>query len=135
MNKIVKAAAAGLLTAAAFAPVSGVLAANQQPTPARASIPFVNFGGIRDWQADGDKGLWVEDAHRQWFYASLVGPCVGLDFAYSIVFDAQPMDTLDRFSSVILPGWGRCYFGSFSVSEGPPAKRSPDADDSAAAQG
>ncbi|MFC4314043.1 DUF6491 family protein [Steroidobacter flavus] len=123
MNKIIKAA--GLL---ALVPLSGVLAADKPAAP-RASIPFVNFGGIRDWQADGDKGLWVEDAHRQWYYADLVGPCVGLDFAYSIVFDAQPMDTLDRFSSVILPGWGRCYFNSFAVSDGPPAHKSDEAAD------
>ncbi len=126
MNKILQALTAGLLAAAAFAPLSGALADDGQSAAPQVSIPFVSFGGVRNWQADGDKGLWVEDAHRQWYYASLVGPCVGLDFAYTIAFDGRPMDTLDRFGSVILPGWGRCYFSSFTLSDGPPPRHKTD---------
>lgn len=133
MKNIIKAAAAGLLTVAALAPVTGVLAADQPAAP-RASIPFVNFGAIRDWQADGDKGLWVEDMHQQWYYAELIGPCVGLDFAYAIGFDVRPLDTLDRFGAVIVPGYGRCNFASFSASNGPPPRhRTGKASDAAAA--
>jgi hypothetical protein len=72
--------------------------------------------------------------HRQWYYAGLMGPCVGLDFAYAIGFDVRPLDTLDRFGAVIVPGWGRCNFSSFSASDGPPG-RHKTSDTVAAAQG
>jgi hypothetical protein len=121
MNNIVKGLTTGLLTASALVPLSGVLAAGQPAAP-QAAIPFVNFGGIYNWQADGTKGLWVQDSRKHWYYAALMGPCVGLDFANTIGFDVHPMDTLDRFSAVIVPGWGRCNFSSLSVSNGPPAR-------------
>lgn len=121
MNNIVKGLATGLLTATALLPASGVLAAGPSDAP-QASIPFVNFGGIYNWQADGTKGLWVQDSRKHWYYAALMGPCFGLDFANTIGFDVHPMDTLDRFGAVIVPGWGRCNFMSLTVSGGPPAK-------------
>ncbi len=89
---------------------------------ATASIPFANRGGIRDWQADKDRGLWVQDAHRTWYYAKFMGPCIGLNFANSIGFDTRPIGTFDRFSSVFVPGTGRCTVQSFTVSEGPHAE-------------
>jgi uncharacterized protein DUF6491 len=85
----------------------------------QASIPFVNFGGIRDWQADEDRGLWIQDAHRNWYYAKLMGPCFGLNFATTIGFDARPMDTFDRFSAIIVPREGRCMVQSLTPSAGP----------------
>lgn len=89
-----------------------------------ASIPFVNFGSsIRDWHADGVNGLWVQDARRQWYYAKLIGPCHGLDFAVRVGFETRAVDTLDRFATVLVPGEGRCAIQSFTKSEAPPAKQ------------
>jgi hypothetical protein len=94
-----------------------------------ASIPFVNFGSsIRDWQADGVNGLWVQDARRQWFYAKLIGPCHGLDFAIRVGFDTRAVDTLDRFATVVVPGEGRCAIQSFTKSEAPAGKKGKGAD-------
>src|SRR5688500_16175850 len=98
-------------------------AANLERGP-EASIPFVNFGSsIRDWQADGVNGLWVQDARRQWFYAKLIGPCHGLDFAIRVGFDTRAVDTLDRFATVVVPGEGRCAIQSFTKSEAPAGEK------------
>jgi hypothetical protein len=87
----------------------------------QASIAFVNSGAsVRRWQADEDTGIWVQDAHQQWYYASLIGPCQGLDFAVRIGFETRGVDTLDRFASVIVPGYTRCQIESFTRSEAPP---------------
>jgi hypothetical protein len=91
---------------------------------AEASIPFVNLGSsIRDWHADGTRGIWVQDAHRQWYYAKLTAPCLGLDFAVRVGFETRGPDTLDRFSTLVVPGEGRCAFQSFTKSEAPAGKR------------
>jgi len=85
-----------------------------------ASIPFVNAGSsIRNWQADGDQGLWVQDAHRQWYYARLMSTCLGLDFTLRVGFETRGIDNLDRFATVIVPGYGRCPIESFTKSDAP----------------
>jgi hypothetical protein len=87
------------------------------------SIPFANHGGIRDWEADRDRGVWIQDIHRQWYYAKLIGPCIGLNFAQSIGFDTHPMGRFDKYSSIIVPGTGRCTVQSFTLSDGPKADK------------
>jgi Family of unknown function (DUF6491) len=87
------------------------------------SIPFANHGGIRDWQADKDRGLWVQDVHRKWYYASLMAPCTGLSFAQTIGFDTRPMGSFDRWSAIIVPRYGRCIVQNFTPSDGPPRKQ------------
>jgi polyisoprenoid-binding protein YceI len=89
----------------------------------QASIPFVQYGAIRNWQADKNRGLWIQDSHRNWYYAKLMGPCFGLDFAHTIAFDTRPMGTFDRFSSIIVPHEGRCAVQSFVPSDAPPRKQ------------
>ena len=121
-----------ILGAALLAGASGAFA-SEAITP-RASIPFANHGGIRDWKADRDQGLWVQDVHRQWYYAKLMGPCTGLNFAQTIGFDTHPLGRFDQFSAIVVPGsgGGRCTVQSFTVSGAPPsgkakANAAPDA--------
>ena len=104
----------------ALAPFTGSFAANLA-TP-DASIPFANRGGIRDWQADRTQGLWIQDVHRKWYYAKLLGPCIGLNFATSLGFDTRPLGTFDRFSAIIVPREGRCVVQSLMPSGPPPTK-------------
>jgi hypothetical protein len=87
------------------------------------AIPFANHGGIRDWAADHDKGLWVQDAHRRWYYAKLMGPCFGLSFAQSIGFDTHPMGRFDKFSAIVVPGSGRCTVQSLTASDPPKSEK------------
>ena len=87
------------------------------------SIPFAQHGGIRDWKADRDRGLWIQDTRRHWHYAQFMGRCSGISFATTIAFDTHPIGTFDRFSSVYVPYGGRCSLQSVTASEGPPRKK------------
>jgi len=121
MNTFTKMPCAAAIAAITLLPLGAALAAGNAVAP-EAQIPFVNHGGIYDWKADEDKGLWIEDIHRNWYYATFMAPCVGLDFAIRLAFDARPLDTFDRFSAIFVPGWGRCAVQTFTASEGPPPR-------------
>jgi hypothetical protein len=122
MNTTLNIRALAAVAALTIAPIGASFAATLTDTVPQASIPFVSFGGINDWQADHDRGLWVQDLHRHWYYATFMGPCQGLNFTNSIGFDARHTDTFDRFSTVIVPGWGKCALTSFTASD-PPANK------------
>jgi hypothetical protein len=96
--------------------------AESNATKTEAAIPFANRGGIRDWQADRDRGLWVQDVHGKWYYATLMAPCIGLNFANSIGFDTRPIGTFDRFSAIVVPRSGRCAVTSLAPSGAPPSR-------------
>ncbi|MEJ1963321.1 MAG: DUF6491 family protein [Gammaproteobacteria bacterium] len=108
--------------AAALAAIAGTAGAAPPAAPEPA-IPFANHGGIYDWSADRDQGLWVQDIHRQWYYAKLMGPCIGLNFAQTLGFDTHPLGRFDRFSAIVVPGTGRCVVQSLSLSDGPRAAK------------
>lgn len=86
------------------------------------SIPFANHGGIRDWQADRDRGLWIQDSFGKWYYAAVMSPCIGLNFANSIGFDTRPMGSFDKFSYIVVPREGRCAIQTLRPSGAPPTK-------------
>jgi hypothetical protein len=90
--------------------------------PQEASIPFANQGGIRDWQADSDRGIWVKDNHNRWYYGRFMGPCNGLQFVEAVRFRTSPSGSLDRWSSLRARDTGNCSFTSFVHSDGPPRK-------------
>lgn len=97
------------------------LAAPHASLPPQASIPFVNHNGIRDWHAADSRTLYVQDARRQWYRATLFSPCLDLPFAQSIGFETRGLDTFDRFSSIRVRG-DRCQVSSLERSEAPPPK-------------
>lgn len=107
--------ALGLAGAPAFAQPP----AHAAPT-AEASIPFVNFGGIRDWRAEGDRTIYLQDRARHWYKATLMNRAIDLPFAQAIGFDTGPIDRFDDFSSVIVDGQ-RYAVQSLVRVAGPPA--------------
>jgi hypothetical protein len=109
------------------APLRLVLA-DSNPTRVEASIPFASRGGIRDWTADGDRGLWVQALSRQWYYAQFMGHCTGLGFATAIGFDTGRQSVFDRWSTVVVPGYSRCLIASLTPSDGPPRKQRAQTD-------
>ena len=113
-----------LALGAAAALAGGAIAAEgaSKPAPAvQASIPFVDHRNLRDWQADGKDGLWIQDQRRNWYYAKVLGPCIGLDWALTIGFDTGGASgQLDKFSSIIVPDEGRCQITSLTRSDAPP---------------
>jgi hypothetical protein len=114
-----------LLAAAALAaPVS----AKPAPAPApsgplgrEVQIPFVNFGGVRNFHADGRDAVYLQDRSRRWYRATLIGPCLGLPFANAIGIDSRGSTVVDRFATLIVEG-DRCKIDSLTRSDGPPKK-------------
>src|SRR5262245_54634578 len=89
-------AGAGLaLTAFAAEPAA-------RPRGPEAEIHFANLGGIWDWRADGDKGLYVQGRDRQWYYATLMSPCFDLPFAERVGFVTEPGGDFDKFSAILV---------------------------------
>ena len=124
-----------LLSGGCLLMLSGKVAAAEEQHE-HASIHFVNYHGIRDWQADGQNSLFVQDNRKQWYRATFWTPCFDLPFAVGIGFMPGSMDELDEWSSVVVRG-ERCMFKTFEKSgpPPPPEKRSkaPAKDDKAPA--
>jgi hypothetical protein len=98
-----------------------VAAASAAPSAREPSIPFVNHGGIRDWQAVDEETLYVQARNRDWYRAELIGPCLDLTFANAIGFETRGTDSFDRFSSIRVRGQ-RCAVKSLVKSDPPPSK-------------
>jgi hypothetical protein len=108
--------------AAASSLAASVSAAPPPAAPgAEASIPFVRFGGIQDFEARGDDIVYLQDRSRRWYRAQLNGPCLDLGWATAIGIDTHGSPTFDRFSALIVEG-RRCPIQSLTLS-GPPPKR------------
>ena len=85
-----------------------------------ASLPFAADGGIRNWQADGTQGIWVQGTSGSWYYGRFSFPCSGLPFKETLRFKFSPGGALDRWSEVSTREAGNCLFKSFETSAGPP---------------
>ena len=94
---------------------------SQQSAPQEASIPFVNQGGIRDWQAVGDDKIYVQASGGKWYLATLAAPSPDLPFATTIGFETGGIDRLDRFYSVVIAGMR--YPLQSLVESGPPPRK------------
>ena len=61
------------------------------------SIPFIGAIGLYNFEADGDRGVWLQDQRRNWYYAHMSGFCTGLSFANRIAVDTRfAGNSLDR---------------------------------------
>lgn len=87
-----------------------------------ASIIFPNHGAIRNFEADGDNGIWVEDQQRRWYYGSFFGSCRGLNFANAVGFDTGGLPRFDRFSKIITRD-DVCQLNRFVTSEKPLSRK------------
>jgi hypothetical protein len=99
--------------------------ASAQTTPADtgkpATIPFVRFGEIHDFEPDGTQGVYLETRARKWYYASVYGPCTNLPFAARIGVDTRfAGDQLDSSGTLLVDG-DRCRIEKL-VESGPPPK-------------
>jgi hypothetical protein len=83
-----------------------------------AEIPFAHFDAIRNFEADGDDGIWLEDRQRRWYYATLLGPCTNLNFVQAIGYDTRGTTTFDKFSTIIVEGQ-RCAISSLVTADKP----------------
>lgn len=83
-----------------------------------ARINFPNQGAIRNFEADGNEGIWLEDRQRRWYYAELLGGCQELNFAQAIGFDTRGSVTFDKFSTIIVAG-DKCQVASLVTANKP----------------
>jgi hypothetical protein len=100
-----------------------------KPTPHKwpelgveASIVFPNYGAIRNYEPDGDKGIWIEDQQRRWYYGAFLGSCQGLNFSQAIGFDTGGLSRFDRFSKIITRD-DVCQLNSLVTSEKPLSRK------------
>ena len=121
---ITLATAMGVAAAAFAAPAS----AQQHPSshsPPEASIPFVSFRNVRDFEADGRYAVYLQDQRRNWYHATLLQPCFDLPFVHKIGVDTRGGNNVDQFSTLIVGG-DRCRIESL-VRSGPPPKKAKKA--------
>lgn len=105
-----------------LASVSATAQTGQPPAGKEASIPFIRLNGIRDFEADGDDAVYLQDRARKWYRASLVGPCSGLPFATRIAVDTRfGGNSLDRTGTLLVDG-EKCRLLDL-VTSGPPPKK------------
>lgn len=81
-------------------------------------IIFPNYGAIRNFEPDGNDGIWLEDRQRRWYYGEIAGSCPDLNFAQSIGFDTRGAPNFDKFSSIIVRG-DKCQLTTLVTSEKP----------------
>ena len=89
--------------------------------PGLASIDFVGRGGIRDWHADDDRGIFLRDRANRWYYAAFRHSCPGVLFNPTIAFDTNGFDRFDR-SSLVVTQTEVCAVESVDHSAAPAAK-------------
>src|SRR5215469_17005756 len=88
-----------------------------------STTTFLSRAQLRNWLADGERGLWIQTIDLKWFYARFTHACHGLSATNSLSFDTRGSDTISSTSAVVVPGSGRCTVLSFLPSQGPPQSR------------
>lgn len=86
----------------------------------------VHRADMRNWLADGERGLWIQAGNSGWYYARFSAACRGLNSTNSLAFDTGSSGDIDRTSSVVLPQGGRCKMQTLAPSAGPPENRNAD---------
>ncbi len=129
MSQFNRFAVATVFATAAFIASGGLQAVGQAvaaeeaaaSSGAETAIPFANRGGVRDWEAVGNDKLYIQDAQRKWYLATLATPAPDLPFATNIGFETKGIDRLDKFGTVVVAGT-RYPLKSLVSSGPPPAK-------------
>jgi len=86
------------------------------------SIPFIGTIGLYNFEPDSDRGVYLQDQQRRWYYARIAGVCTGLLYANRVAVDTRFNGTqLDCTGSLLVDGQ-RCAIDSLTASNGPPPK-------------
>lgn len=93
------------------------MAANPAPAPP-TRIPFANSGGIADWYARDEAGIFLLDQKGDWHYARFMSDCPRLPSLTDIAFDVGATGDFDAFSTVIADGM-RCKVDSLVAAPAP----------------
>jgi hypothetical protein len=116
------------LFAAALLPALALAGAAQAQTAGPhsgepASIPFITHGSVRTFQStpDGD-GIYIQNARRDWYYASFFSRCLDLPYAIRVGFDTFGGGPSLERGDTILADHQRCRIDQI-VHSGPPPKK------------
>lgn len=114
-----------VLSILALAITPAVVAA--EPAPPRevgveADISFPAHGGVRNFRADNDRGIWLEDRRRNWYYASFLGTCPDIRHAQAIGLETRGSARFDRFSKIIV-GNDVCAIATLVTADKPLPER------------
>ncbi len=96
-----------LILALALATAPFAIAAEDSPpreVGVEGEISFPALGGIRNFRADSDRGVWLEDRQRNWYYASFLGTCPEIRFAQGIGIDTRGSVRFDKYSKILVRG-------------------------------
>ncbi len=81
-------------------------------------IPFAALGGILNWVADGDSGIYIEGNRHQWYHAKLMSECLDLPYSERIGFVMEPDLSFNKFSAIVVKGHV-CQVKSMIKSDAP----------------
>lgn len=87
-----------------------------------ARIPFANFHSIHTFHPVSEDEVYLQDIRRNWYLATLNGPCFNIMSAIRIGVDTRFGDTVDNTSSFIVDG-EHCPIQSLVRSGPPPSRR------------
>lgn len=77
---------------------------------------------IRNFEADSDKGIWIEDIQRRWYYGAFKGRCTRLERARGIGYDTGGSSTFDKSSTIFVDD-DFCELTSFVTAEKPLSRK------------
>jgi len=113
------------ISLAGLAAVAQVPATDAGPQPRvveeEARIPFAGRSTIRTFRPVGNDVVYLQDNRRNWYRATLSGPCFNLDRSLRIGVDTRYGSTLDNTSSFIVGG-ERCPIHSLVRGDPPPRR-------------
>ena len=108
-----------------FTALALIASGQARPATEESYVPNVRSEGVAEWEADGDRGLYIMSQDGAWYHARTAAPCPRLRTAVSLGFETRGPDRLDRYGTVIAEGW-RCPLISVVRSNGPDAEPQGD---------
>ena len=57
---------------------------------------------ILNFEADGARGLWLEDQQHRWYYGKFLGSCKGMTYARGMAYKTHGSARFDRSSMILL---------------------------------
>ncbi|HYI47157.1 MAG TPA: DUF6491 family protein [Allosphingosinicella sp.] len=111
-----------LFALVAIVPVPASALSGPPAADREVRIPFIQFGAIHGFRAEGDDVVYLRGVRRTWYRAQLNGPCINLPHALRIGLDTRYSSALDNSSSLIVEG-ERCRIVSLVQADPPPRRR------------
>jgi len=107
----------------AASPALAFASPNHAVEAEEARIPFIGFNTIRTFHPVSDEIVYLQDQRRNWYRATLAGPCYNIQGALRLGVDTRFGTMLDNTSSFIVDGRS-CRIHSLVRSDPPPPRRS-----------